>query len=302
MGLKSILQCARPDCNHRLLPRLWLSISNLQDWLFSLKNQSQPFHHTLGLNSRVSVCSALPPFPLSHVTNTGGPWRPPSGGSTTAGGRTLGLCPQIHCVCPLLSNNVSRLGYPWQVLYRQLHICPPHPSHHQMTHRQASWSEKPVMSPISGTLRAPPPHALFQAIPTGLPKLLQQKTQLHGNLSGDLTTAWSWEEGETSKVYLPTAPSAPRATSKLKYRFFSERALTAISPTVWGNNSLCLCKPLCPCTQFLAPLLRLYTYILLLLALMMFFAGVDTYHRVKSFAKATGPTTGYQFLIITYLG
>lgn len=79
-------------------------------------------------------------------------------------------------------------------------------------------------------------------------------------------------------------------------------ALTAIPPTVRGNNSLYLCKPLCLYAQFLASLLRLYTYILLLLALMMVFGDVGTYHRVKAFTKAPGPTTGYQSLVTTYLG
>lgn len=44
--------------------------------------------------------------------------------------------------------------------------------------------------------------------------------------------------------------------------------------------------------QFLASLVRLYTCKLLLLALMIFFGGVDTYHQVRAYnSKATGLST-----------
>lgn len=46
----------------------------------------------------------------------------------------------------------------------------------------------------------PSPHALAQIIPIGLPQLLHQEGQFYGNFPGDSTTAWSWQEGETSQV------------------------------------------------------------------------------------------------------
>lgn len=65
------------------------------------------------------------------------------------------------------------------------------------------------------------------------------------------------------------------------------------SATVWGNNSLYLHKSLVPMLiQFLASLVRLYTCKLLLLALMIFFGGVDTYHQVRAYnSKVTGLST-----------
>lgn len=244
MGLKSILQCFRPDCNHRLLPCLWLSIPNLQDWLFSLKNQSQPFHHILGLKYLSPVFQYAG---LSHHFHWAIYLTPEVPEDLRAQGAALlmeervatWLCPQINCMCPPLSN-MSHLGISLAGNFIDRCTSARHIPH------TTNWpTDKPHgvgsqwCHPSLGHPE-PPPHALFQTIPTGLPKLLQQKMQLCGNFSDGLTAAWSWQEGETSQVQLqlPTGPSAPRATSKLKYHFFSEVALTAISPTVWGNNSL----------------------------------------------------------------